>query len=199
MSVTGTWRGVRVIAGTQKDTIRRLALLARSRVPAGERPEAGRLVAERVLALPEIAGAGSVLAFASFGAEIPTDDLLRGLLLAGKRVLLPYVEEAGTLRAAEITSIDDLAPGYRGIREPARREPVSEVDAAVVPGVAFDEHGGRLGYGGGFFDRYLETLAPSVPVVGICFDAQIVKQVPREDHDRPVHVIVTERRIIRCT
>lgn len=102
------------------------------------------------------------------------------------------------MRVAEITSIDDLVPGYRGIREPARKEPASEVDAAIVPGVAFDERGGRLGYGGGFFDRFLESLDPGVPVVGVCFDAQIVEEVPREPHDRAVDLVVTERRVIRC-
>lgn len=140
----------------------------------------------------------TVLAFASFGAEIPTDPLLEALLGTGHRVLLPYVEAGGVMRAAALTSLRDLVPGYRGIREPAVREPVEAVDAALVPGVAFDETGGRLGHGGGFFDRYLETIAPVVPIVGLCFDVQIVNEVPREPHDRSVDVIVTERRVIRC-
>jgi 5-formyltetrahydrofolate cyclo-ligase len=185
------------VVASRKDTVRRLALLARSRVPAEARASAATVVAHHLLALPEIAAAARVLAFASFGQEIATDDLLEALLEAGKRVFLPYVETEGEMRAAEITSLGDLAPGYRGIREPVRREPVTGLDAAIVPGVAFDARGRRLGYGGGFFDRFLETLPPGVPVIGICFEAQIVEEVPSEEHDVPVSAVVTESRVIR--
>jgi 5-formyltetrahydrofolate cyclo-ligase len=180
----------------EKNSVRRLALLARSKVPAAEREAAAAAVAGTVAALPEVSGARAVMAFASFGGEIGTDPLLERLLADGHQVLLPYVD-GERLAAAEITSLADLVPGFRGIREPARREPVSGAGAAVVPGVAFDESGGRLGYGGGFYDRFLATIDRSVPIVGICLDAQIVKAVPREVHDRTVDVIVTERRVIR--
>ncbi|MCA1831685.1 MAG: 5-formyltetrahydrofolate cyclo-ligase [Actinomycetota bacterium] len=180
----------------EKDVVRRLALLARSRVPAGDRAGAAVAVAAGVLGLREVAGAKTVLAFASFGPEIPTDPLLARLLDEGRAVLLPYVE-GDRLIAAAISSLDDLIPGYRGIREPALRERASTADVVIVPGVAFDERGGRLGYGGGFYDRFLETIDPSVPIVGICFDAQIVTSVPREGHDRDVTVVVTERRVLR--
>jgi 5-formyltetrahydrofolate cyclo-ligase len=75
--------------------------------------------------------------------------------------------------------------------------PASRAGVAIVPGVAFDERGGRLGYGGGFYDRYLEAIAGGVPVIGYCFDVQIVDDVPRAAHDRTVNVIVTERRVVR--
>jgi len=180
---------------SQKDTVRRLALLARSRV--GDTGRAAEDAAVLALELPEVSGASAVLAFASFGAEIGTDPLLAGLFSMGKEVLLPYVD-GDVLGVAAISSLDDLAPGYRGIREPARREPASEVEVAIVPGVAFDERGGRLGHGGGFYDRFLAVLDPAVPVIGFCFDAQVVEAVPREPHDRPVNIVVTERRVIRC-
>jgi 5-formyltetrahydrofolate cyclo-ligase len=181
----------------RKDAVRRLALLARSRVPAEHRAPAGVAVARNVMGLPEVAAAASVLAFASFGAEIPTDPLLHALLDAGKAVLLPYVEPDGPMRAAAIASLEDLVPGYRGIREPARRVDAGLASVAVVPGVAFDAHGGRLGYGGGFYDRYLDAIAPEALVVGACFDAQLVDAVPTEPHDRLVDVVVTERRVLR--
>jgi len=152
-----------------------------------------------VAGLAEIERAAVVLAFASFGREIPTDPLLDRLLTAGKAVVLPYVDAAdGAMRAAAIRSLDDLVPGYRGIREPAERVPAAVAEAAVVPGVAFDSRGGRLGYGGGFYDRYLEDIASGVPVIGLCYDVQVVEEVPVEDHDRLVDIVVTERRVIRC-
>jgi len=178
--------------------VRRLALLARSRVRAADIAPAGRDAAALAVTVPEIAGASVVLAFASFGGEIPTDPLLERLLAAGKTILLPYVDAAdGKMRAAQIGSIRDVVPGFRGIREPASRVPVTTAEVAVVPGVAFDRHGGRLGYGGGFYDRYLEEITGSVPVVGFCYDVQVVDEVPREPHDRAVDAIVTERRVIR--
>ena len=184
---------------TSKDTVRRLALLARSRVPPEAIEDAARDVATLVAGLPEIERARLVLAFASFGRELPTDPLLERLLSAGKTVVLPYVDAAdGAMRAAAIRSLDDLVPGYRGIREPAERLPAAAVEAAVVPGVAFDARGGRLGYGGGFYDRYLEDIAGGVPVIGVCFDVQVVDEVPVEAHDRRVDIIATERRVIRC-
>ena len=185
--------------GTPKDTVRRLALLARSRVPPEAIDDAARDAATLVAGLPEIERARVVLAFASFGREIPTDPLLERLLSAGKSVVLPYVDAAdGAMRAAAIRSLDDLVPGYRGIREPSERLPAAAVEAAVVPGVAFDARGGRLGYGGGFYDRYLEDIAGGVPIIGVCFDVQVVDEVPVEAHDRRVDIVATERRVIRC-
>jgi 5-formyltetrahydrofolate cyclo-ligase len=182
----------------RKDAVRRMALLARSRVLDEHRAPASVAAARNVLGLPEVAAAASVLAFASFGAEMGTDPLLQSLLDAGKTVLLPYVEADATMRAAPISSLADLAPGYRGIREPpAARAPASFAQVAVVPGVAFDARGGRLGYGGGFYDRYLGAIAPGATVVGLCFDAQIVDEVPVEPHDRLVDVVVTEARVLR--
>ncbi len=112
-------------------------------------------------------------------------------------MLLPYVEPDG-MQVAQIRSLDDLVPGYRGIREPVRRVPGPVIDLAFVPGVAFDARGRRLGYGGGFYDRFLAAIAPGAPAVGYCFDAQVVEEVPAEAHDRRVEAIVTEQRVIRC-
>jgi 5-formyltetrahydrofolate cyclo-ligase len=183
---------------SRKDAVRRLALLARSRVRAGDIAPASHEAARLAMSLPEIQDASSVLAFASFGGEIPTDPLLELLLASGKTLMLPYVDtQDGAMRAAVIHSLDDLVPGFRGIRQPASRVPAAAAEVAVVPGVAFDERGTRLGYGGGFYDRYLEEIVPGVPVVGLCFDAQVMEDVPLEPHDRVVDVIVTEKRIIR--
>lgn len=136
------------------------------------------------------------MAFASFGTEIPTQPMVHALLASARRVLMPFVDGA-RMRAAVVEAPDDLAPGSRGIPEPL--DPVA-VDpgpdvAVLVPGVAFDEHGRRLGYGGGFYDSFLATT-PALRI-GVCFDCQIVAEVPVESHDLPVRVIVTERRVIR--
>ena len=93
----------------------------------------------------------------------------------------------------------DTAPGYRGIPEPAAELPrvaIEDVDWVLVPGVAFDIHGRRLGYGGGYYDRLLALLRPGVLRVAGAFDLQVVAQVPAAPHDLIVDVIVTESRML---
>lgn len=144
--------------------------------------------------LPEIANAKTVMGFASFGTEIPTDPLIEALLASGRGVLMPFVD-GDRMRAARIERVADLAPGYRGIREPSPVPVEAEADAILVPGVAFDAAGRRLGYGGGFYDAFLAAARGTR--IGLCFDVQIVEQVPVTGQDRPVAVIVTEKRILR--
>jgi len=183
----------------RKATVRRLVLANRSRVSAANRDAAGAAVSGRIAALPELAKARVVLGFASFGAELPADPVMAWVLSSGRRLLVPFVD-GPALRAAEVASLDDLAPGFRGIREPVERTPVDpgEAGVVIVPGVAFDQAGHRLGYGGGFYDSFLAELARSIPRVGLCFDLQIVEEVPAGDHDESVGVVVTERRVIRA-
>lgn len=172
-------------------------LLARARIGASERAAAAEAAAARVLALPEVGAASSVMAFASFGTEIPTDPLVEGLLASARRVLMPLVD-GRRLRAAPIASLSDLAPGYHGIREPAAPAAVEPAaDVILVPGVAFDSAGRRLGYGGGFYDEFLAEARGLR--VGYCFDCQIVDAVPAGPGDAAVEIVVTEARVVRIT
>jgi len=185
---------------TRKPTARRLALAARSRLSAGDRAAAGAAVAERLSGLPEIQEARALLGFASFGGELPTDPVMAWVIASGRRLLMPYVDGAA-LRAAEVRAVEELAPGYRGIREPVQRVAVdpSEADVILVPGVAFDVHGHRLGYGGGFYDAFLAGIPRRAPRVGLCFDLQVVDDVPTDEGDENVDLIVTPERVIRAT
>lgn len=182
---------------TRKATVRRLVLARRSQITPEQRAAAATAVSGRIVALPELAKARTVLGFASFGAELPTDPVMQWVLSSGRRLLAPYVD-GPELRAAEVRSLEDLAPGYRGIREPVERTPVDPSEAAVVlvPGVAFDEAGRRLGYGGGFYDSFLAGIANGVPRIGLCFDLQVVDEVPAGPDDEHVDLVVTERRVI---
>ncbi|MGH2785082.1 MAG: 5-formyltetrahydrofolate cyclo-ligase [Actinomycetota bacterium] len=183
----------------RKASLRRLVLTRRSRILPADRDAAGIAVATTVAVLDEVVRATDVLGFASFGTELPTDPVMGAILDAGKRLLLPYVE-GERLCAAEVRSVEDLAPGYRGIREPVERTPVdlSLAQVVLVPGVAFDERGSRLGYGGGFYDGLLSEIPRSIPRVGVCFDLQVIEDVPAGSRDEPVDLVVTERRLIRC-
>lgn len=147
--------------------------------------------------------AKNVLVYVSVRAEVETAEIL-ARLVAEKRCVVPWCRENGSLGLFRLTSPEDeLLPGTLGIPEPAeawrempdRVVPPPSLDIILLPGVAFDRAGGRLGQGGGFYDRLLESLAPQAVTVGLAYTCQIVPEVPRETHDRRVDFVVTEEGI----
>ncbi len=129
-----------------------------------------------------------------------TDELsLKGLEDAahssGKIVVLPRAEDNGTLSLWEFGTTEDLEAGYYGIMEPrptrCRAVSPDQLDMLLVPARAYDRCGNRLGRGKGFYDRLLTVIPPAVPVIGVAFTCQLVDQVPRAAHDRPVQAVVT--------
>lgn len=156
---------------------------------------------ERLLALPEFAGAGVVMLFISFGSEIATLDLVRRALALGKRVAAPRAHREGReLVPGEIADPDqDLVPGLWGILEPRPECPTvapEELEAVIVPAAAWSEDGYRLGYGGGYYDRFLRRAAQA-HWIGLGLEVQVVPEVPHEEHDLPVDVLVTDERVRR--
>jgi 5-formyltetrahydrofolate cyclo-ligase len=143
-----------------------------------------------------------VLAYAAFDGEVLTDDLIRQATTSGKQIVLPMVQ--ADHRGLALYSIDDferdMAPGYHGILEPqahrARMVAPESLDLALIPGIAFDLRGGRLGYGIGFYDRLLSQLPRDIPTVGLAFDFQIMPRLPLQPHDMLMEAIVTDRRAI---
>jgi 5-formyltetrahydrofolate cyclo-ligase len=182
-----------------KAELRRRMRLARDAIPADDRARMAEIVAERLLALPEATSARRVLLFYSFGSEVATGGMAARIRAVGKRLLLPYVGADG-MEAAEVRMGDELIRAPYGAREPARRVPVdpTEVDLVVTPGLAFDPRGHRLGYGGGFYDRYLGRLRPEAVRVGIGFDVQVVDEVPAGPGDQRVDLVVTEAGVLDC-
>jgi 5-formyltetrahydrofolate cyclo-ligase len=153
----------------------------------------------RLLALPEVAGAGCVAAYVSMGGEPDTHDILAGLRSRGIRVLLPAVRADLDLDFREYTGT--LVPGARGTREPPPAAPavdLARADVMIVPAVAVDRRGRRLGRGGGSYDRALTRVRSGVPVVALVHDREVVDAVPTRPHDRRVTVIVTPTRAMRC-
>lgn len=172
---------------------------ARAAIPAATRLERSAEIERRLLALPEVRGARGVLVFASFGTEVATDGIIRALHDAGARVFLPY-RGSERLEAAEVGPGDPLVPSAYGPREPASPRPVdpAEIDLVIAPGLAFDRRGGRLGYGGGDFDRYLGRIRPDATRIALAFADQVVPEVPTGAHDVPVDLVVTEDSVIRA-
>ena len=185
--------------GAQKAGLRALMRTARVELGPAARAVASADVCAVLEELPELEGLGPFLLYAAFGDELSLDPLIVALLARGAAVCLPRVD-GEQLSAFRVERLADLTEGWRGVREPPPDAPevgVETLRALVVPGLAFDPAGMRLGYGGGHFDRLLARLPGDTPVIGAAFDVQVVPRLPAEAHDRPVHAVVTESRIIR--
>ena len=178
----------------RKRALRREVRAHRDAMPPEERERLGQAVARNLLALPEVRQASTVMAFSSFGSEVDSGPIIEQLARDGRRVVLPRVE-GRTIVPVGYRSGDPVKPSSFGALEPAAGEPVGpeEIDVVVVPGLAFDRRGHRVGYGGGFYDRFLGRLRPNALTVGICFSVQVVDEVPHGRGDRPVDLVVTEQ------
>ena len=180
----------------RKAALRRSARDARRALDDEDRRIASATIVARLLALRELARAGTVALYAATDEEPDLDGLVGALAARGVRTLWPRVV-GSDLELAE-ASAERLLPGFHGIAEPVG--PAVDprlVDAVVVPGLAFDPHGARLGRGGGHYDRLLATVDGSALRVGVAFACQVVPSVPRGPHDLPVDVVVTERSVHR--
>jgi 5-formyltetrahydrofolate cyclo-ligase len=182
-----------------KRALRREVLAARDALPPDDRRAWSEAVAARFLALPELADSRTVMAFWSFGSEVDTALLLEGLLDEGRTTAMPRVEGVEVVPVSYGPG-DEIRQTSFGAFEPVagRVLDVTELDLVIVPGVAFDGAGRRIGYGGGFYDRLLPRLRARVPAVAVAFSIQLVPEVPAGGMDRRVDAIVTEREVIRC-
>ncbi|MFC5149371.1 5-formyltetrahydrofolate cyclo-ligase [Streptomyces aureoversilis] len=181
-----------------KAGLRRGLLAVRSGLTSDDVAEAGAALARRALELPELAEAGTVAAYVSVGREPGTRALLEALRRRGVRVLLPVLLEDNDLDWAVYDGPDRLVRAGRGLLEPdgprLGPEAVTSADAVLLPGLAVDGRGMRLGRGGGSYDRVLARLshagrAPKLVV--LLYDSEVLDQVPVEAHDRRVDAVVT--------
>lgn len=139
-----------------------------------------------------------VALYASTGSEVNTDNLFTQLSERNIPVLFPRCAPSGKrLEFAPVGALDELRRGRHQILEPTQEaEPLRAQDVVVLPGLAFDCSGGRLGYGAGYYDRALANF--SGVRLGLAFDCQILPKLPRASHDQPVHQVITESRVITC-
>jgi 5-formyltetrahydrofolate cyclo-ligase len=176
-----------------KTVLRERLLAARRRLTPAERAGAGRDIRDAVLSLPETQMAGTVAAYYSIGSEPETHALLFALWKRGTYVLLPILLPDGDLDWASYEGPDSLRPGPRYLTEPS--EPprgtgaISSADLVLVPALAVDHSGVRLGRGGGSYDRALARVGTPVPTVALLYDSEFVRHVPSGAHDQRVRLI----------
>lgn len=161
-----------------------------------------RTVKERLFEFANFIEAHITLFYVDGPGEVPTGEILREAQAFGKVVILPGFN--APKRSARLMKVNalatDLAPGPRGVLEPragrCKAIPVDCIDIAIVPGIAFDEKGGRIGTGAGYYDRLIPRLPATTRKVALALEEQIVSQVQMESHDRFVDIIVTDKRTI---
>jgi len=188
----------------KKHHLRAAAHLRRLHQQDGDR--LSRVIFERLARLPQYAGARTVLCYVSFRSEVSTHAFLAQMWADGKRVVVPYCV-AKHLELFCLSSFDDLVPGTLGILEPKpelreqdhRRAQVQELELLVIPGLALDRQGGRVGYGKGYFDRLLPGARPDALLAAVAFECQLFDAVPMQPYDVRVDAVITETAIYRRT
>ena len=185
-----------------KQTIRQEILSQRDNQAPDEIEAKSRKIAQRLFGLPEFKKAGVVMFYLSFKSEVKTEKMIEKALRLKKRVVIPVVKKGkkGMLIAELKDQKKDLTVGDYGILCPKKTclRPVDQeiIDLVIVPGAVFDERCHRLGYGKGFYDRFLSRRENKVTAVGLCFNLQVVSKVPEAKHDKQLDKVITESRII---
>lgn len=189
------------VSEVAKAELRRRILAQRDALAPERRAALSALIFLRIQALPTFAAARSVLAYHSFGSEPDTRPLLDAVLAAGKRLVLPRVDRPSRrLTLHHVAAPEqELLPGVWGIPEPDPARcppaPIEVIDFVLVPGVVFDVHGGRIGYGAGYYDRLLGECPAATALIAAAFELQVVDAVPMAEHDRRVDQVVTEHHV----
>lgn len=174
-----------------KKTLRTQISQQKQALTAPQIEAASENLAAQLFAHPLYQAATAIYGYLSFNQEVRTAPILRRAQRDGKRVAVPKIEN-GVMRFFWLDDLDAVAPGFYGIPEPGEGARVAEDEDALIlmPGLAFDGRGYRVGYGGGYYDRYL-ARHPDHPTLALCYDFQIVEEVPVDEHDIPVQLMLT--------
>ena len=184
-----------------KQALRKQMLESRRAMALAEVRDKSMAIVKRLHSLEAFQQATRVLTYvASKDNEVDTRPLIESLLPEGKDVLVPIAEPGGHMTWSRLDALSELRPARFGILEPAPefKRPTSPTagDVVLVPGVAFAPDGYRIGYGGGYFDRFMAGFPGTK--IGLAYDLQIVEKPPVEVHDVPVDMVVTEAKVYRC-
>jgi 5-formyltetrahydrofolate cyclo-ligase len=186
---------------TTKLALRDQLLTARGRLALSELAERALAVRDLLLATQDVRRAATVAAYVSVGREPGTGALLEALVAAGKRVILPLLQPDNDLDWATYSGAEALASAGRGLLEPTGpplgADSIATADAVLVPGLAVDHTGLRLGRGGGSYDRALGRVPVGTFTCVLLNDDEVLDQVPAAAHDRRVTAAVTEQRVLR--
>ena len=177
----------------EKAALRRRLLAARARLSPDQRAAAARALRDAVLEMPQVQMAGTIAAYYSLSSEPDTHGLVYALWKRGGYVLLPLLRPDADLDWASYEGPDSLRPGPRGLAEPSEpprgMDAVTRADLVLVPALAVDRSGLRLGRGGGSYDRALARVAPGIPTIALLYDGELLDEVPADGHDQRVRLV----------
>ena len=184
-----------------KKSIREQAHANRQAQP--DKEPLSQAICEKFASLGEFTAARSVMVYIDVRTEVRTRQFLPTLLASGKRIVVPYCRTDGQLELFLLENMDELAIGMYKILEPkaelrelpSKKVDVKEIDLIMVPGVAFDSNGARMGHGFGYYDKLLEHARSDAPLVALAFECQIFPEIPTQSHDIFMDKIITERAI----
>jgi len=186
--------------------LRNTILSHRDSLTLAEQTKKSEQILDSLVNLPEVQQVSTLFIYVNFRSEVQTIPFIKHCLSAGKTVTVPVTRVAEKkLQAIKLTDVDkDLQPGYCGIPEPVtilqqtmECDP-SSIDMVILPGSVFDRQGGRLGYGGGYYDRFLVDAAPGAIRVAIAYESQLVDAIELQPHDQLMDWIITEKNTYSC-
>ncbi|WP_164985152.1 5-formyltetrahydrofolate cyclo-ligase [Ammoniphilus sp. CFH 90114] len=186
-----------------KKWLRKQILSKRSQIESSIRKKKSEQIVRQILDNQSYKEAKTLFSFVPFGDEVDIRELLSTALQEGKEVVIPktFVEKKEMVPYL-FRGWETLVPGIYGILEPdpeiSPTANLEKIDLIIMPGVAFDHNGGRLGYGGGYYDRFLSKLPKLPRMIAPCFVEQIVESIPMDDHDFRMETIVTDEGWIDC-
>ncbi len=154
-------------------------------------------IIEKLIELDELKGPKKIMLYLSYGSEVMTFDTINLCITTGMRVYVPYLI-GKEMEVSVLHNLSELKMSEYGIMEPIQREQIdkSEIDIVIVPGVAFDKKGNRIGSGLGYYDRFLEGM--KAVKIALAYDFQVMDKINPTKEDIPVDIIVTEKEVIRC-
>ncbi|MEM2062381.1 MAG: 5-formyltetrahydrofolate cyclo-ligase [Candidatus Nitrosocaldus sp.] len=181
----------------RKQELRRYMLNLRNSLSREEMVKASSIIQEKVLETDEFNSSSIVGLYSPIGSEVDTSTLAKRLIESCRVLAYPRIEDKYTMVFARVRDpVIDLTLGRYGILEPLDSCEMVKPDLIIVPGLVWDEHGYRIGYGKGYYDRYLRRN-PDAAMIGLAYDFQVLSSIPHSEMDVRVKLIVTERRSIR--
>jgi 5-formyltetrahydrofolate cyclo-ligase len=165
-----------------------------------DKEELSKIICDRFMALPEYASAKTVMFYIDVRAEVRTRHSLPAALKSGKTIIVPWCNDQGELELFRLADMNELAVGMYKILEPkselrslpAKQCRAEELDLVMVPGVAFDRRGGRMGHGKGYYDKLLQHARANTPLIALAFECQLFPEIPVAPHDIFMDKIITE-------
>ncbi len=187
-----------------KSALRKNLTMRRKQLSRQEAAAKSRCIQERLCRLTDFTESRCILFYAAYQKEVRTQEAIQAALQQGKKVILPLIDiqEKGLILSQVLEYPQDVEEGCFGIPQPKKDRqrvvPLEDIDLVILPGIAFDRQGNRLGYGGGYYDRLLTAKHPAATLIGLAYELQIVEDIPNLPHDVQANKVITEKRVITC-